>query len=419
MRVIAVAAGLGAGFASAEVAYRYFLFGWPLSYEAAGLCEQAPADGQLVTFFGDSFAAGYPFGVQDSFPLLLEHRLRNSSARIVNCAHPRNNLYDQVNDMRRVVARQQPRLAVWALSTEGAAAAADDWASGKNSPRYVDPRDWTTPIAALDPPAAQPLAKKWAGSLHLFLGLVRDSLAHGMSPFSTAKEVLLNYTYVYGPIKSFVEEQHAGAWLRADVTNHPEQREVSNAFLTAYRKSTRSLMALEAIQIASEQFAARGIPFVLVYLPQESDVNDALFRTNVSGQGQRLEDYDRRGPRRVIREFCEARGITFVDPSDAMEGEIEHGRHFFMSFDRHYTRSGQAWLADFLARDRRISNALRPEPSPGAARSELRLLGDERFRRFLKRSGRFRSAQKIDVHAADLPVSELDIARTLSLVRLG
>lgn len=368
-RVTLAGLGIAAGYIAAEIGYRYLLFGSQLSYAASGACYQAPADKPFVAFFGDSFAAGYPFRIHDSFPVLLEQRLQRPDVRLVNCARSRNNLSDQVNDMRILVSRRRTRLAVWAISTFGAAETADQLKGGGfNSPGY-DPHDWTPPEPApkrVPPPPS--MAKKWRDHFHAVGVLIQDCLASGMSPFSTLKEVLLDFTYVYGPIKSFVEEQGSASWLRANVANRPEQREASNAFLTIYRTGTRSLPAFQAIDIANDQLSARGIPLVLVYLPQESDVNDNLFRANIAGRGERLENYDRQNPRALIRDFCVARNIAFVDPSDAMAAEVLRGRRFFMSFDRHYTRSGQAWLADYLARDRTLAGMLdRVSGPPGPA----------------------------------------------------
>src|SRR5439155_20925544 len=57
------------------------------------------------------------------------------------------------------------------------------------------------------------------------------------------------------------------------------------------------------------------------------------------------------------------------------------------------------------------------EPARKPARTEMRLLGHERCRRFLECPCRFRPAQKVHVHAPDLVVPEFDVTGPLSLVR--
>ena len=56
------------------------------------------------------------------------------------------------------------------------------------------------------------------------------------------------------------------------------------------------------------------------------------------------------------------------------------------------------------------------EPSLNAAEAEVCLLLDELRRRLLERARRFGAAQEVDVDPPDLPVSELDVARTTALV---
>ena len=359
-RLTAVCLGLAMAFLIAEVSYRFYLFGWRLSYAQTQFVDPSAfeADKPLVAFLGDSFTRGYPFPIDQSYPLLLAGSLADDRIRVGNFGRTGSSLRDVILTARQVAALD-PDLVVWGLSTNDAIASAE---------ALRESRYWNE--ATGEPqPLGDPPRSAWYYLVHALWILPYDSLVNAkMSLFSTVKEVLQTYSYVYVVVKSALDEHRLLGGFRAPMDEFPERREMVEESLHAYRRGNTPASASEAIGTIHEGLHAQGIAFIVLYLPQESELNASMFRGNLESLGVAPDDYDRSNPRVQLRRFCESRGIPFIDPSEAMEQEVRQGRRLFLTFDRHYNRTGNAWLADFLSRNRLLTEEIGRLTRDGARR---------------------------------------------------
>ena len=165
--------------------------------------------------------------------------------------------------------------------------------------------------------------------------------------FSTAKEVLLTYSYVYAALKSYADEHHLTI-LRARLPFAPGQTEPPLEALAAYRTGNQQLAAIEAAHMMDRTFRRLGIAWCVLYLPQEGEVDASKFLTTLTALRASPQAYDRKNPHDRIQAFCQANGIPFLSPWAEMEQQLRQGKRLFLRFDRHYNRQGNTWLATWL-----------------------------------------------------------------------
>ena len=344
--IVSIAFGLLTAFLITELSYRFYLFGFALSFQDNRVIEKArfPESKKHVFFVGDSFTQGYPFPVDQSYPVILEKRLKSDKTKITNFALINSDLYDVVNIIRQV-SELEPSLMVWGLSANDVYKSIEDKKDLDRLDDY-DLREFPTKKT-----------NRISHLRHALFDLPRDCLFRAkMSVFSTIKEILNTYSYVYIMLKRHLHEKKILAFLKAKHDAHNELQEVYKARSRYYRKNVSSEElfepVFETILYVKNFLFGKGIDLIIFFVPQEVNLNDKLFEKNIMQYDAKIDDYDRRKPATSIRGFCLRNNIAFIDPSDYMEGELKRSKQLFMKLDRHYNYLGNNVVAEFLLNNR-------------------------------------------------------------------
>lgn len=340
--LISVGMGIVATFLIAELSYRFYLFGSKLHFQDNSFKDKIVFDKHKekkhIFFVGDSFTRGYPFSVDQSYPMLLEKRLNKNKIEIVNFARVGSDIFGQVNMIEKIV-ELQPDLIIWGLSTNDVVIP---------SPSYQVPPRESPPIQTLN---EQPMVNYFSGVLNLSY----DCLFRvKMGIFSTVKELLNTYSCFYEFLRQFRDIKLL-RFLKSKNDADRQLCEITNIMSRYYRKDTKSEQALkpvtEAILHVKKLLDTKKISFILLYVPQESDVNERLFKLNIIQFDSNIDNYDSTIPRKFIRDFCLKSDIKYIDPSGYIGKELNRGKSLFMKYDRHYNYFGNNRLAEFLSQD--------------------------------------------------------------------
>lgn len=334
---IAISAGIFISFLITELGIRLYLFGPKLGYECDRVIDIRgfPRDKKHIFFVGDSFTQGYPFPIDQSYPLILAGKIKNNKIRIANFALTASDLYDEVNIIKQV-SELDPSLIVWGLSSNDICTAVND----------------SRVIGRLAEYNLKSFPTKKIAINHLknaLFDLPYDCIVNAkMNIFSTFKEVLSTYSYTYILIKSRFADAKIFDFIKIKSNSHYELKEISSDLLKYYKSNYYPGRVTEAISYIKEYLSNKKIHFILLYVPQESDLNQKLFEANIRQFDKKTDDYNRENPRKQINEFCLKNNILFIDPSNYMEHELKN-RTLFLPFDRHYNYYGNSSLAKFLS----------------------------------------------------------------------
>jgi hypothetical protein len=92
-----------------------------------------------------------------------------------------------------------------------------------------------------------------------------------------------------------------------------------------------------------------GADYALVALPDQFQVDPALFGEILQEFGLSAEDFDLSHPQSVLRSYCVDRGIPFLDILEAFRGD-GRGGDLFLLRDTHFNLEGNAIVADRVHR---------------------------------------------------------------------
>jgi hypothetical protein len=101
--------------------------------------------------------------------------------------------------------------------------------------------------------------------------------------------------------------------------------------------------------IGQMQKLAADIPFAVVLIPDEFQVEDGLWQTVTAGLGERL---DRDRPQRVVGEALRARGIPYLDLLPVLRSAPPHAdgnRHHYHLRDTHFNARGNRVAGEAIA----------------------------------------------------------------------
>jgi len=115
-------------------------------------------------------------------------------------------------------------------------------------------------------------------------------------------------------------------------------------FLARWRETSRTLDRVNALLVE------RGIPWVLVLLPAEEQVDVELQRLYVSMNGGRPEAYDFRKPQRLLAEWGKQQGVKVIDLGPEFQANAARGR-LFIDNDIHWNKNGHALAAQIVTRE--------------------------------------------------------------------
>lgn len=338
--LISVSLGILIVFLIIELIFRFYLFGFNLRYkgDTAVSTDILTSDKKQIFFVGDSFTRGYPYPVDQSYPLILEKKLNNRKIKINNFAFPAYDLYEQVNVIKKITEIFKPSLIVWGLS-------ANDISTPGGEIESLDKLD-TYKLRSFS------FAENKINILkHALIDLPYDCIFNAkMSIFSTIKEILNNYSYAYMIVKSRLENNRLFRPLKAKPNKHIELEGVSSYLLKYYKNGVYPNHVIDAISYVKGYLAKFKIGFILLYVPMEADLNEEIFDANIKQFDTNMVNYNRKNPRVNIKSFCLRNNILFIDPSEYMEKELSK-ENLFLIFDRHYNRDGNIHFADFLSKN--------------------------------------------------------------------
>jgi len=118
----------------------------------------------------------------------------------------------------------------------------------------------------------------------------------------------------------------------------------TEAFLGRWNE-TRAI--LEKIDVLLH---GRGVPWVLVLLPAEEQVDRELQRLYVKMLGGAPERYDFGKPQRLLEEWAVGRGVKVIDLTPAFLANVSQAR-LFIDNDIHLNRNGHALAASSILRE--------------------------------------------------------------------
>jgi hypothetical protein len=110
-----------------------------------------------------------------------------------------------------------------------------------------------------------------------------------------------------------------------------------------------------------ELTSARGIRLILVALPTQYQVHEELWKHHFTTFGLNPREYDLEKPQALLREFCAARDIEYVDVLPAMRAQAA-GTRLFYPIASYMTPEGHGQVAAELAA------YLRSHPATGGGR---------------------------------------------------
>jgi hypothetical protein len=197
-----------------------------------------------------------------------------------------------------------------------------------NDVRQDPPRGPFSPVGSKAVMAGRVLARLWtSGSLYP-IALQQDLLL----------ETAPDGSRVERPLQT-VEHHLERSWGRIDrLLRAPERGRMRRA----WRDTEDALRDL--VRLCRE----RGLPIVATLAPDETQVDDELFRSLLAANGARAEDFDRGYPNRRLRERLEALGVPVLDFTPALRAAEAHA-HTYHLRGVHWNAHGNAAAADALA----------------------------------------------------------------------
>lgn len=93
-----------------------------------------------------------------------------------------------------------------------------------------------------------------------------------------------------------------------------------------------------------------GIPWVLILLPAEEQVDQDLQRLYLGTLGGTPEQYDFNKPQRLLREWAHGRGVRVIDLTPAFSANVSL-RRLYIDNDIHLNRNGHALAASTILRE--------------------------------------------------------------------
>ncbi len=311
-----------------EFGYRFYLFGFKFYYEDEMIIDEAIMDKKKpnVFFVGDSFTQGIPYRLFLTFPNILDRRLKD--LKITNFGLVDTDIPDQLNIIKQI-SELNPSLIVWGLSTND---------------------------VCMPPPKVKPLksfstersSRAWR---NILFELPYDCLINKkMSLFSTFKEILYNYSYVYIVIKGRLQNIKSLSFLRDELTPEEYFDKDTIEEMLLYGQDEGRMLCFREGYCPEHIFKAalemrdflynKGIDLILLYVPQEADIDQDVFERNIRGN----IELDRMNLRDCIRRFCSQNDIRFLDPS----ADLAKSDQGLFLLNRHYNLKGHAIMADFL-----------------------------------------------------------------------
>jgi hypothetical protein len=337
---LSIVIGCLAAFLMIEFGYRFYLFGPRLYYQSRRYIDKSlfTKEKKHIFFVGDSFTAGFPYPVVMSYPIELERRLQDKDIKITNFGLMRTDLYEQIGIIKEI-SKLGPSLIVWGLATNDVCIAPEE----------------IRPINTLGPQGffiEKYIPPDYFSSLrHTLFILPQDCLKRKMNIFSTIKEVLLNYSYAYVFLNTRLRDSKALKFLRVKGRELYKLNEIKADIAGNYKIGFCPTHIFEAISYVKDFLYKKNIDFILVYVPQESDLNERLFEKSIRQLNVNASDYNRFNPRRCIQDFCQKNDILFLDPSSIMEKALQRRELLFINLDGHYNYRGNEIMADFLLRN--------------------------------------------------------------------
>jgi len=338
----AVIVGVISGFLISEIILRFYLFGFTLHFRDNRVIDKRLFlnNKNKIFFVGDSFTQGYPFPVHQSYPILLEDKIGNRNIKITNFALRSTDMYDQINVIKQIITLE-PSIIVWGLS-------ANDIYIPKGQIQRLDKLDDRKS-------ALFPIKKEsaWHSVRRMFILLPYDCFVRAkMSFFSTVKEILVNYSCLYNFVRSRIVDCKGLEGLRSRGNLTANQDILVAGTLAYYRKDKHDFRHIfKALKHTKYLLRRKNTELIVLFIPEEPDVNEKLFENNLIQANAALDGYDRTMPGRLIGRFCADSHIFYINPADAMARAVESGKRLFMKFDRHYNYEGNAFLAGFLAKN--------------------------------------------------------------------
>jgi hypothetical protein len=223
--LISIAIGVLAALLITELGYRLFLFGFKLHYQDNRIIDKTffAKDKKHIFFVGDSFTQGYPFPIDQSYPMVLDKKLKNNKIKITNFAMRGTNLIQQLCIIKQI-SELCPTLIVWGISTNDLCALENNKIDLRRFDNYQSMIFGTKP---------RPKINYFKNILY---ELPKDCLFRcHMSIFSTVKEILNNYSYVYILAKQHLEEKNLLGFLRVKYNERTELQGIAIDSLEFYK----------------------------------------------------------------------------------------------------------------------------------------------------------------------------------------
>jgi hypothetical protein len=103
----------------------------------------------------------------------------------------------------------------------------------------------------------------------------------------------------------------------------------------------------EVLQEIQEFLRARNIPFILVAIPDQVQVDRGLQQELLSMRGATMDSFDFQRPQRWLRVWCIQNAVRFIDLQPAFEADVHPGR-LYLGGDIHWSATGHTFAAQVM-----------------------------------------------------------------------
>jgi acetyltransferase AlgX (SGNH hydrolase-like protein) len=286
--------------------------------------ETKPAGGFRVMAIGDSFTFG-AVALADVFPKVLERRLAESfpgrPIEVIDAGVPCYDTEHEIHHFEKFGTRFHPDLVVLGFFVgndvlENAKTFFMNVVDGELTTEYYVP-------STLD---------RWLMHSQLYRCLRRSKMKQAKAAGPP------------GPLVASLRPPSLGnAFLAIEATRLGVCRiEPSKTFVEGWTRTERLLAELR------DRLRRDGIDLIVLIVPDELQVDAALFRQIVDAKNLRAEDFDLDLPQRRLREFAAREGIATVDPLPELRARTAAGERFYIPEDTHWNPDGNRLAAEAL-----------------------------------------------------------------------
>ena len=272
-----------------------------------------PKGAYRIVGAGDSFTFGsaYP---REVYLEVLEDRLRGAGrpfpVEVINTGVPCYSTHQELGHLRKFGLRFDPDLVILGLFPTGDV--------GENhSDEHLDVIDGELAATAVEPWERR--LRRW----HLYRFVRGRLTAFAAAPPPSPGE------------KAYLDVEVG----RLDVCRPALRKHLKHG----YEVTERLLLELR------DELRSRGVALVVLLIPDEAQVDGALFEKLLPLTGRPAKEYDLDYPNRRLGEFMKAHGIEAVDPLPALR-DAARVAPVYLRQDTHWNEAGHAIAAEALER---------------------------------------------------------------------